>query len=90
MLNILFGLIEVLFGGSSTGLDTKKIDNNIELLKKQGWFKQIYEDEKYHKLFFTNKHVRGYLQSTLRVKKMIQNNKSQKKLLSLLESQLKR
>lgn len=89
MINFLFDLLGELLDGSRTDLDTRKIDNNIELLKQQWWFKKIYEDEKYHRLFFTNKHVRGYLQSTIRVKKIIRNSESQKKFLRLLDKQLK-
>ncbi|MGG3466853.1 hypothetical protein ABES02_04845 [Neobacillus pocheonensis] len=88
MLYFLLDLLGALLDGSSTGLNTRKIDNNIELLKQEGWFKKIYEDEKYHRLFFTNRHIRAYLQSTFRVKKIIRNNSSQKKLLRLLDKQL--
>lgn len=88
MINFLFGLLEVLFDGYSTGLDTRKIDNNIEQLKQQAWFKKIYEDDKYHRLFFTNKHVRRYLQSNFRVKRIIRSHKAQRKLLLLLDKQL--
>mgnify|MGYP001071505366 CR=1 FL=1 len=51
--DFLFGLV-----GVSTGaLNTKKIDSNIELLKQQEWFKKIYTDEKYHRLFITNRGI---------------------------------
>lgn len=89
MLYLLMDLLGALLGGSSTGLNTRKIDNNIELLKQEGWFKKIYENEKYHRLFFTNRHIRAYLQSTVRVKKILRNNGSQKKLLRMLDKQLK-
>jgi hypothetical protein len=89
VLQFIFELLGELLNGSSTSLETKKIDRNIERLKKQDWFKKIYEDEKYHKLFFNNKRVRHYLQSTIRVKKMIRNSEAQIKLLNLLNKQLK-
>ena len=75
--------------GVSVSLDTKKIDKNIELLKQQGWFKRIYEDEKYHRLFITNRKVRAYLQSRTRIKKIIRSKEAQRKLLLLIDQQLK-
>ena len=62
MLSLLFELIAGLFGsvGYSDALNTKKIDQNIERLNQYDWFKQIYEDERYHRLFFVNKHVRRF------------------------------
>ncbi|MBT2728422.1 hypothetical protein J7E63_15950 [Bacillus sp. ISL-75] len=88
MINFLFELLGLALDGGSTGLDTRKIDRNIERLKQQGWFKKIFEDEKYHRLFFTNRHIRAYLQSNFRVNKIINNEKAQKKLLNLLDEQL--
>ncbi|MED3727638.1 hypothetical protein HPB58_11815 [Priestia filamentosa] len=82
---------DLLFGvaGVNTGsLDTKKINNNIELLRKQGWFKENYDDERYHGLFIGNKHIKSYLQSQNRVKKIINNKSVQKKFLLLLDKQL--
>ena len=76
--------------GVSTGaLDTRKIDKNIELLKQQSWFKRIYEVEKYRRLFITNRRVRAYVQSTYRVKKIICSKEAQRKLLILIDKQLK-
>ncbi len=43
-----------LIPNGSTSLDTKKIDRNIEMLKNYSWFKDIYDDERYHRLFFVN------------------------------------
>jgi len=51
MLSFLIELIAGLFGYSDT-LNRKKIDQNIEQLNQHDWFKKIYEDEKYHRLFF--------------------------------------
>jgi hypothetical protein len=80
MLSFLIELIAGLFGYSDT-LNTKKIDRNIEQLNQHDWFKNIYEDEKYHRLFFVNKHVRRYLQSTIRVRKIIRSKEeAQRKL----------
>ncbi|MGE7186371.1 hypothetical protein ACQKKK_21090 [Peribacillus sp. NPDC006672] len=61
MLDFLLGILSAGFGDNS--LDTRKIDRNIEMLKNHTWFKDIYEDEKYHRLFFVNRNVRQYLQS---------------------------
>ncbi|PFN81847.1 hypothetical protein COJ85_28775 [Bacillus sp. AFS076308] len=88
MLSFLIELIAGLFGYSDT-LNTKKIDQNIEQLNQHDWFKNIYEDERYHRLFFVNKHVRRYLQSTTRVRKIIRSKDAQRKLLFLLDKQIK-
>ncbi|WP_342603847.1 hypothetical protein [Peribacillus sp. FSL E2-0159] len=50
MKDFLLGILSAGFGDNS--LDTRKIDRNIEMLKNHTWFKDIYEDEKYHRLFF--------------------------------------
>ena len=91
MFRFLFELIAGLFGsvGNSDTLNTKKIDQNIERLNQYDWFKKIYEDEEYHRLFFVNKHVRRYLQSTIRVRKIIRSKEAQRKLLFLLEKEIK-
>lgn len=88
MIFYLLDLLGLLFSSSNTGLDTRRIDRNIEQLKQHDWFKKIYEDEKYHRLFFVNRHVRRYLQSTIRVKRIIRNQKAQKRLLTLLDKQI--
>jgi len=89
MLDFLFDLLSGMGGVNTGGLNTKKIDKNIEQLKQQEWFEKIYEDKEYHRLFYTNKHVRSYLQSSIRVKIIIRNNKGQGKLMSILDKQLK-
>ncbi|WP_342041936.1 hypothetical protein [Bacillus sp. OTU2372] len=93
MLDFLFSLLEEFIEAifvSDGNLDTRKIDKNIDILRTQGWFKVIYEDEKYHRLFFTNKHIRRYLQSNNRTKKIIRSNKAREKFLMILDKQLKR
>ncbi|SNT54697.1 hypothetical protein SAMN05444672_14632 [Bacillus sp. OK838] len=92
MLSFLFELIAGLFGsvGYSDTLNTKRIDQNIERLNQHDWFKDIYEDEKYHRLFFVNRNVRQYLQSTMRVKRIIKREKSQRVFLVFLNEQLKK
>jgi hypothetical protein len=68
-------------------LDTVKIDRNIDHLKQYGWFREVYDDENFHRLFFVNKHIRRYLQSRYRVKRMIENKKDQEKFITLLHEQ---
>jgi hypothetical protein len=53
MFDFLLGLLAVANGDQS--LDTKKIDRNIETLKKHRWFKELFDDERYHRLFFVNR-----------------------------------
>ncbi len=86
MLSFIFELIAGLFCsiGYDDTLNTKKIDRNIERLNQHDWFKKIYEDEKYHRLFFVNRKVRHYLQSTIRVNKMIRKIEAQKNYLFFL------
>ena len=83
MLDFLLGILSAGFGDNS--LDTRKID-----LKNHTWFKDIYEDEKYHRLFFVNRNVRQYLQSTMYVKRIIKREKSQQLFLVFLNKQLKK
>jgi hypothetical protein len=93
MLNFLFSLLGEFLEAivvSDGRLDTRKIDKNIDILRTQGWFKVIYEDEKYHRLFFTNKHIRRYLQSNYRTKRIMRSNKGREKFLMILNKQLKR
>lgn len=77
-----------LIPNGSIALDTRKIDRNIELLKKDAWFRDIYVEEKYRKLFFVNRNVRAYLQNTYRVKKIIEKEKNKNKFIIFLNEQL--
>lgn len=91
ILNFLLELIGnvSLSTGLSTTLNTRKIDKNIDTLREHLWFRNIYEDEKYRRLFFVNRHVRSYLQSTHRVKKMISSEKAQQKFIRFLNKHAK-
>ena len=80
-------LASLIPNGSNT-LDTRKIDRNIEMLKKDSWFKDIYDDERYHRLFFVNRKVRKYLQNTYRVKRIIRKEDFQIKFIKFLNEQL--
>jgi hypothetical protein len=83
-------MFDVFSNGSFSGLDTRRIDAHIEELKKYDWFQRIYHDEKYRKLFFTNVHVRKYLQSRRRVNKIVDNPVAREKFMIFLEKQSKK
>jgi len=87
ILTFIFEFIGDLFGnaGNSQTLNTQKIDQNIRLLNGHAWFNALYEDKRYHRLFFVNRHVRAYLQSSFRVKKLIRSQKAQKRFVLLLD-----
>lgn len=90
MFSMLFELIAGLLGGVGYSDDSniKKIDRNIERLNEYDWFKKIYKDEKYHRLFFVNKRIRRYLQSTIRVRKIIRRKEAQKKFVLFLDKEI--
>jgi len=83
---ILSGLLNSIAQDES--LNTKKIDRNIKKLTNYDWFKDLYDDENYHRLFLVNRRIRGYLQSTYRVKRMIKYEKSRNKLKKLLAKEI--
>ncbi|MFC0562482.1 hypothetical protein [Halalkalibacter alkalisediminis] len=87
---MIFEIIAGLLGsiGQDTSLDTRKIDKHIEELKKQKWFIEIYNDEKYHRLFLENRRVRKFLQSRFLTKRMVNNPNAQKAFKLLLDKQL--
>jgi hypothetical protein len=72
---------------SFTGLNTRKIDRHIEELKQHKWFNELFESEKYHRLFFGNVHVRKYLESKLRVHRLIHSPLTQERFKRFLERQ---
>lgn len=69
------------------GLNTKKIDANIERLLKQSWFEEIYLGEHFRHLFFANKNVRKKLNSNLYVNRLIHNKRFQHSFLLILEKE---
>ncbi|MDN3233117.1 hypothetical protein [Priestia megaterium] len=85
--DVLSSLVPVI--DTPKSLNTQKINKHIELLKQQHWFRNIYEDDKYYALLFGNRRVRFYLQSSLRIKRMIHKKKVQEKFLKLLNKELK-
>lgn len=80
--------LAALIPNGSNSLNTRKIDRNIEMLKKYSWFKNIYDDERYHRLFFVNRKVRKCLQNTYRVKRIIKKEDVQKKFIMFLNEHL--
>ena len=72
--------LAALVPNGSNSLNTRKIDGNIEMLKQYSWFKNIYDNERYHRLFFGNRKVRKYLQNTYRVKRIIEKENVGKNL----------
>ncbi len=87
---MIFEIIAGLLGsiGQDDSLNTKKIDKHIEELRKYNWFNELYDDEKYHRLFFVNKRVRKFLQSTYLTKRLIKNTNAQNTFKSFLEKQI--
>ena len=84
-------VIEALIGSISlsTGLHTKRLMLTYFTCKEYEWFRIIYEDEKYRKLFITNYKVRSYLQSKLRVRLLVKI-KCTTKILKLVEEQIEK
>lgn len=89
MLDFFLELLTGIFGLSSETLNTQKIDKNIEKLRSNSWFEQIYQDETYHRLFFVSRKVRGYLQSSRRVNRIMTTEKARSSFIQLLESCVK-
>jgi hypothetical protein len=87
---MIFEIIAGLLGGigQDNSLNTKKIDKHINELRKYNWFNTLYNDEKYHRLFFVNKRVRKFLQSTFLTKRLINNPNAQNTFKTLLDKQL--
>lgn len=64
------------------GLNTKKIDRHIEKLKNYSWFNELYESEEHRQSFFVNFKIRKYLESSLRVSRLIRNEKKARSIYS--------
>ncbi|MFC4323260.1 hypothetical protein [Litchfieldia salsa] len=84
---IISGILQSI--GQDSSLNTEKIDKNIKQLRKYEWFNGLYESETYRHLFFGNRKVRKYLQSSLTAKKMMRNQEAQEKFKQLLDKQEK-
>ena len=93
MMNFIFELISSILLHSShffTGLNTKKIDSHINELRQYAWFNELFENEKFRRLFFGNVHVRKYLKSNFRIRRLIKSQFSQARFKLFLEKQLQR
>lgn len=84
---IIIGFLSFSSPFMDTTLNTKKIDKNIGKLTQFSWFKNLYEDEKYRRLFFVNRRVRSYLQNPIRVNALIKRKQAQKRFHALLDKQ---
>ena len=67
------------------GLNTQNIEKNIERLKGYSWFNELYENEEHHRSFFVSLKIRKYLESSLRVSKLIRSEKERVKFILMLE-----
>nr|WP_259548608.1 hypothetical protein [Heyndrickxia oleronia] len=87
---MIFEIIAGLLGsvGQDDSLNTKKIDKHIDELRKYNCFNELYDDEKYHRLFFVNRRVRKFLQSSYLTKRLINDPNAQNSFKSLLDKQL--
>ena len=87
LIAILLSLISSidLVSDGRAGLKTEKIEKNIKKLKQFPWFEELYENEQHHRSFFVNLKVRKYLESSLRVSRLIRSKSEQAKFILLLE-----
>jgi len=88
MLEFIINFLSNTYVGQPT-LHTRKIDQNIARLQHCDWFHDIYHHDQYRSLFFANRHVRKYLQSNVRVKRMMKNKQAQERFLQFLHKQSK-
>ena len=82
-------LLSALIPQGKKVLDTKKIDKNIKTLLEYKWFEDLYGDENYRHLFFSNRKIRSYLESDKRVTKLIASSINQEKFIGLLNDQIR-
>lgn len=80
MLEFMLAILANALDGSTT-LHTTKIDGNMERLRQYDWFEEIYQDDRYRRLFFANRHVRKYLQHNRRVNQMMKKKRAQAKFI---------
>ncbi|MEH7085367.1 hypothetical protein V7139_21865 [Neobacillus drentensis] len=71
-------------------IDTRRIDFHIHQLNKLPWFQELYQEEKYRKLFVMNYKTRRYLDSPFRVKRLMNSPKAHLHFLKMLNKQLER
>ncbi|MEK8197925.1 hypothetical protein [Lysinibacillus sp. FSL M8-0134] len=87
MLENLFDFLSGAYSGQSA-LHTRKIDRNIESLQQYEWFHNIYHQDQYRSLFFLYYHVRNYLQSNVRVNRMLKKKQAQERFILFLNKHL--
>lgn len=80
MLEFMLAILANALNGSTT-LHSTKIDRNTERLRQYDWFEEIYQDDRYRRLFFANRHVRKYLQHNRRVNQMMKKKRTQAKFI---------
>ncbi|MFG3432576.1 MULTISPECIES: hypothetical protein [Lysinibacillus] len=78
MLEFMLAILANALNGSTT-LHSTKIDRNTERLRQYDWFEEEYQDDRYRRLFFANRHVRKYLQHNRRVNQMMKKKRAQAK-----------
>jgi len=85
-------MIEELLSGfiplGNRALNTQKINKNIEKLSSHDWFKELYNNETYRKVFLFNRVIRRYLESDRKVDKLVHNLKKREQFLKLLHEQM--
>ena len=67
------------------GLNTQNIEKNIKRLKGYSWFNELYENEEHLRSFFVSLKIRKYLESSLRVSKLIRSEKERETFILMLE-----
>lgn len=80
MLENLFNFLSSAYSGQ-LALHTRKIDRNITRLQQYEWFHDVYHQDQYRSLFFANRHVRKYLQSNVRVNRLMKKKQSQERFI---------
>ena len=77
--------VNLLDFSSGKRVNTQNIEKNIEKLKGYPWFNELYENEEHHRSFFVSFKIRKYLESSLRVSKLIRSEKEREKFILMLE-----
>lgn len=92
LLGILLTIISSIISGvnffdlsGGKGLNTEKIEKNIEKLKGYSWFNEVYKMEEHQRSFYVSLKIRKYLQSSMRVNRLIRCEKERVKFILMLE-----
>lgn len=88
-LGILLTIISSIVSGvnffDGKGLNTEKIEKNLEKLKGYSWFNEVYKMEEHQRSFYLSLKIRKYLQSSMRVNRLIRCEKERVKFILMLE-----